>query len=133
MVTISCSGKLHAFALAEQLERNNKLDSLLTTYAYQKNTFFNRFVKRIDKEEIPVNKIRTNISLAFPIKLWPDKVHIWNNLFDLWVAKQLKTSKSKIFIGWSGMSLHSIIVAKNKGMKTILERGSTHIVFQNEI
>lgn len=133
MVTISCSGKLHAFDLAEQLERNGELDMLLTTYAYQKNYFFRFFTKRKDKEKIKANKIGTNIPLAFLIKLWPDQVHIWNNYFDLWVSQHLAKSKSRMFVGWSGMSLHSIRKAKKKSIVTILERGSTHIEFQNEI
>ena len=133
MVTVSCSGKLHAFALAEQLEQNRQLTSFYTTYAYQKNTFFSKFVKRIDKENIPINKIHTNIPLAFPIKLMNDKVHIWNNMYDKWVASKITNSKSKIFIGWSGMSLHSIRTAKKIGMSTIVERGSSHILFQDKI
>ena len=133
MVTVSCSGKLHAFALAEQLEKNKQLDAFYTTYAYQKNTFFRKYVKRIDKEIIPVNKIHTNIPLAFPIKLMNDKVYIWNNIYDKWVAGKIAKSNSKVFIGWSGMSLHSIRTAKKKGIKTIVERGSSHILFQDRI
>ena len=133
MVTVSCSGKLHAFALAEQLEKNKLLDSFFTTYAYQKNTYLRKYVKRIDKEEISVNKIHTNIPLAFPIKLMNDKVYIWNNWYDKWVASKISKSNSKVFIGWSGMSLHSIRSAKKKGIKTIVERGSSHILFQDKI
>ena len=133
MVTVSCSGKLHAFALAEQLEKNKLLDSFFTTYAYQKNTYLRKYVKRIDKEEISVNKIHTNIPLAFPIKLMNDKVYIWNNWYDKWVASKITKSNSKVFIGWSGMSLHSIRTAKKRGIKTIVERGSAHILFQDKI
>ncbi len=38
-----------------------------------------------------------------------------------------------MFIGWSGMSLHSIRRAKELGMITILERGSSHIEIQHAI
>ena len=133
MVVISCSGKFHAFALAEQLKKNNMLDKLYTTYAYQKNTFFRKFVKRIDKENLLPNEICTNIPLAFPIKLINSKVHIWNNLYDKWVARKLKHSNAKVFIGWSGMCLHSLRAAKKSGMITIVERGSAHILYQNKI
>jgi glycosyltransferase involved in cell wall biosynthesis len=133
MVSISGSTKLWAFLLAEQLEKKNSLDNLFTTYAYRKNTLARYLVKRIDKEEIPAEKIQTIILLAFPIILFPLKIHIWNDLFDQWTAMQLKKINSKIFIGWSGMSLHSIRQAKKKGMMTILERGSSHILTQNTI
>jgi glycosyltransferase involved in cell wall biosynthesis len=133
MVTISCGAKLHAFSLAEQLAYHSMLDGFYTTYASQKNTIMQRFVRRKDKENIEIGKIHTKQLLAIPVKFWQAKVHIWNNLFDKWVAKRIKESKSKIFIGWSGMSLQSIRVAKAAGMITIVERGSSHIQFQNRI
>jgi glycosyltransferase involved in cell wall biosynthesis len=133
MVSIAASSKLHAFNLAEQMERKKALDNLFTTYAYSKNTIARNFVKRIDKEEIPKEKIKTFILLAAPIRLFPRYAHIWNEIFDRWTAAQLKRSDSKVFIGWSGMSLKSMRQAKKRGMKTILERGSSHILFQNNI
>ncbi len=133
MVTISCSGKLHAFALAEQLENANLLDKLFTSYAWQKNTFLRKFVNRKDLEELPPYKIYTNSFIAVPMKLFPKHAYIWNDLFDRWVAFKIRKSKSKVFIGWSGMSLRAIKVARLKGMITILERGSSHIEYQNEI
>ena len=132
-MVISCSGKFHAFALAEQMQRKAILGTFFTTYASGKNNVLRKFVGRTDKEEIPVEKICTNTLLAFPIKLWQSKVHLWNNYFDLWVAGKLDRNSGKIFTGWSGMSLQSICKAKQLGMVTILERGSTHILFQNNI
>src|SRR5205823_354978 len=38
-----------------------------------------------------------------------------------------------VFIGWSGMSLAALRRAQHLGMKTIIERGSTHICFQDGI
>jgi glycosyltransferase involved in cell wall biosynthesis len=133
MVTISCCGKLHAFALAEQMEKQGNLDRLFTAYAYQKNTWLRKLVKRVDKEKIPPEKITTSSLLAFPMKLLPLWTYTWNNFFDHAVARQIRNSQSKVFIGWSGMSLNAIRAAKDKGMLTIVERGSTHIVFQDEI
>jgi glycosyltransferase involved in cell wall biosynthesis len=133
MVTVSCIGKFHAFALAEQLERNGMLDELDTTYASGKNSLLKNLVRRIDKENIPAEKIHTNSLLAFPVKFWQSKIYIWNNLFDQWVAGRIKKGTSRVFIGWSGMSLHSIRESKKKGMLTILERGSSHILLQDKI
>jgi glycosyltransferase involved in cell wall biosynthesis len=133
MVTISCSGKFHAFALAEQMERNHMLDGFFTTYASARNTIARKFVKRTDRENISVASIHSNIPLAVLMKLQPAKAFTWNDRFDRWVAGRLKRSGSKIFIGWSGMSEHSIAAAKSMGMKTIVERGSSHIFFQNDI
>jgi len=133
VVTISCSGKFHAFALAEQLADREMLDQFFTSYASMKNNFFSRIVSRADKENIPVRKIITNIPLAFPLKLWQKKAHVWNHYFDLSVARRIRKSKSRVFIGWSGMSLHSMRAARKAGMISIVERGSSHILFQNEL
>ena len=133
MVTISCSAKLHAFALAEQMEKNNQLDVFFTSYASPKNTMAKRLVNRIDRERIPPEKIFTLFPLAVLTKIFPARAHTWNDIFDKWVAAKLDKSKSGVFIGWSGMSLYSMRVARGKGIKTILERGSSHIVYQNNI
>lgn len=132
-VIVSCSGKFHAFSLAEQMEKQGLLASLFTSYAYQKNTCLRKYVKRLDKELIPVSKIRTNNLLAFPIKLLPGSGYIWLDLYDRWVASQIKKDNSRIFIGWSGMSLNAIKASKAAGKICILERGSSHIIYQNKI
>lgn len=131
-VIVSCSTKFWAFNLAEELEKYGCLHEFYTTYSSVKNPFFKRFAKRIDSEKITPKKIHTNIILAIGLKLIKNPF-LWNNIFDRWVARKIKKSNADIFIGWSGMSLHSLRAAKKKGMKTILERGSAHIQYQNEI
>src|SRR5450432_3873386 len=133
MVSISFSGKFHAFALAEQLSQRGILDIFYTTYASEKNNLLKRIAKRLDKEKIPNEKISTASALAFPMKMLPFYSYHWNNFFDKWVAGRISKSKSRIFIGWSGMSLHSIRAAKKRGMFTIVERGSSHILLQDKI
>lgn len=134
MVSISCSTKFWAFALAEQLEKNNLLHTLHTSYAYQKNTLARRFVSRVDKEAISPKKIQTYLPIAAGIKLKPNPFY-WNERFDQLVASEIAKAKNppKVFIGWSGMSLNSIRAAKKRGIITILERGSCHISQQYEI
>ena len=133
-VIISCSTKFHAFAMAEQFEKHGVLLKFLTTFSCQRNSLFQKFVKRIDKEAIPKMKFETNLLLAICIKLLPSYAFYLNNIFDKWVACRLRfVGDFDIFIGWSGMSLHSIRLAKKLGKTTILERGSSHIVFQNNI
>jgi glycosyltransferase involved in cell wall biosynthesis len=131
-VIVSCSGKFHAFSLAEQLQRHGALCMLFSSYSSIKNPLMSRFVKRLDKEGVPPNRIVTNLCMAIGIKFFNDPFY-WNNLFDKWVARKVKKSSATIFIGWSGMALHSIRAAKRKGMLVILERGSSHIVIQNEL
>lgn len=133
MVTISCSGKFHAFNLAEQLEQRGMLDAFFTTYAYRKNTLMRRFAGRVDREEVPVRKTHTALPLAVLMKTWPQP-HLYNGWFDKWVAGKLEEQRnSKVFIGWSGMSLHSLRRAKALGMTAVVERGSAHIQYQDKI
>ena len=133
MIKISCVGKLHSFNLAEQLVKHEMLSNIYTSYAYQKNSFIKNFVNRIDKENIPKSLIKTNISIAFAQKILRND-YLVNELFDYWVMNQLRVDNNYSFlISWSGMSLHSLRYAKKKGKIIILERGSTHICFQNRI
>ncbi len=130
---VSCSTKFHAFALAEQLQRHQLLHTFFTTYAWQKNTWMRRFAGRIDKEVISPDNIATNISIALCIKLFNAPFR-WNDFFDQWVASKLQEINDyEVFIAWSGMALHSLRAAKKAGKLTILERGSSHILFQDEI
>lgn len=131
MIIVASAAKLHAFNLAEQLEKHQLLHTFYTTYAYQKNIFWRQFVSRVDKEKIPTKKIKTIIPFAIGRKLY-DRPYLWNNLFDKWVARELRqTTNYEIFIGWSGNALQSIIEAKKQGKVTILERGSAHILTQD--
>ncbi|MEY3051119.1 MAG: hypothetical protein RLY31_904 [Bacteroidota bacterium] len=107
------------------------LGGLFTTYAYRRNRLMRRFAGRLDKEDIPVDKIRTAVPLAVLMRLRPEP-HRWNEWFDRWVAGQLsRYAGQKVFIGWSGMSLHSLRKARSLGMVRVLERGSAHIVHQD--
>lgn len=133
MVIVSCQTKFHAFALSEQLENNGLLTKFFTAYAYQKDNWLRRFVKRVDKENISRDKIKTNLLSAFRVKFNKDD---YSNMeyFDKWVAGNLHNyPEAKVFIGWSAMSLNSILAAKRLGLKTIVERGSSHIQYQDRI
>lgn len=132
MVTVSCAGKFHAFALAEQLQRHGLLTELLTTYAYQKNSFMRRFAGRVDKEDIPIKKLRTFLPGAVGMKLIHND-HLWNELFDRWAATKQGKRSNKVFIGWSGMSLKTMRRAKAEGKTTVIERGSSHIRYQDRL
>lgn len=133
MVIVSCSGKFHAFALAEQMAKRDLLSIFLTPYAYQKNVRWRELAKRVDKEDIPLEKIKTLIPWAIGSKLL-NAPWFWNELFDRWVAKELQGRNDyDVFVGWSGMALQSILVAKAQGKTTIVERGSAHIEVQNEL
>ncbi|GHN02869.1 hypothetical protein WSM22_43580 [Cytophagales bacterium WSM2-2] len=130
MIIVSCSAKLHAFNLAEQLERHQLLRALYTVYHQKKNSVFAKLNSRKDLEQISLSKINTLPVLAPLVKsgVSPFKV---NSIFDNWVSGKItKDCAYRAFIGWSGMSLRSIKQVKAAGKKVVIERGSSHIGFQ---
>lgn len=133
MIRLSCSVKLHAFNLAEQLDKQHMLGKFYTTYHSIKDPVTAVFNRRKDEEQIDLKRIKTFYYLAPMIKLRSD--HFANNaLFDSLVAQHLrKDINYNVFIGWSGMSLKSIRQAKSDGKKILLERGSSHIRFQFDL
>jgi glycosyltransferase involved in cell wall biosynthesis len=135
MIIISCSGKFHNFALAEQLQRQGLLTKMYTTIALQKNYIIKNYIRRKDNENISPALIETNILLGFFIKIFPKFDYLWNELFDYWVLYKVKKQNNfKIFIGWSGMSSLTFKYLSKKGCHIlILERGSAHILFQDKL
>lgn len=135
MVIVSCTTKFHSYDLAEQLAKNELLTSLYTSFHSQKNRIFSSFHHRKDNENIPVENIKTLLPIAIGLKLAPKFEYEFNELFDMYVSQVLsKTNKNfQIFIGWSGMSLHTIKKIKKQKKIVILERGSSHILYQNKI
>lgn len=133
MIRVSCSTKFHAFALSSQLNQNGFLNKFYTLYFSQKDIFFNKFHHRIDKENIDFSKVKTYpLYLPFFYK-WKD-YHLRAEFFDMLVTRDLKRDKHyKCFIGWSSMSLQSAMQAKKDGKLVLIERGSSHILVQNQI
>ncbi len=137
-VSISCGGKFHAFNLAEQLDKRGYLHKLITPFYSQNRGWLPEFRK--DKEQINPNKVITNI---FPeimnkgfskipiIRNWTEWNYYSLELFDNWAKNQI--DQCDLFVGWSGYSFRSLQKAKALGAVTIIERGSSHIVFQKEI
>ena len=133
MITISCTAKLHAFALAEQLEKKNMLHKLYTGYYSSKDRFIRGLGAREDREKISHSRVKTYPLLPI-IGKYTKKFYEINEIFDFLVSSDISKNEGfKAFIGWSGMSLRSIRKAKDMGKLTIVERGSSHIVHQTKI
>ena len=136
-VIVSCSGKFHAFNLAEQLDRRGYLLKLLTTFYSKKRDWFPEVRK--DKEDIDPENVVVNILPALiniflskiPLVQVLDLEQLSNKLFDCWAKNQI--DKCDILVAWSNAALNTIRRAKSYGAVTILERGSTHILFQKNI
>jgi hypothetical protein len=102
-VVVSCSGKFHAFALVEQLQKNGVDVVFFTSYSSIVNSFFKILARRDDKEVIDPKSIRTNLILAFALKLFRKRPQVANDLFDKWVSRKVQKMNADVFIGWSGI------------------------------
>lgn len=131
-VTISVFGRFHAFNLAQQLQQNQCLKALISTYP----TFI------INKYGIEPELVRSIWHLEVLIRAWR-QVPVWlrgtNNLpflfrdsFDR-AAKNYILPGSDIFVGWSSLCLYSLRRAKELGALTIVDHGSSHRQYQTQI
>jgi len=132
LITVSVNGRFHAFDLAAQLGKRGLLGKLITSYPKYKVSEWGipkeKIISIID-QEIMMRAWRT-LSNQFKLKL--DLNYFFNERFDK-KAKELIAGDSQLLVGWSGNSLHSIRKSRKNGIKTIIERGSSHIEYQRDI
>ena len=123
-VCISVHGRFHAFELAAGLHRRHALAGLLTTYP-------GFAVKRLVGASLPTSaawwlEMRRRVpGLAIDAAALA-------RAFANFAADHLP-DESDLLVGWSSATLEAIAPARGRGMKVILERGSSHIAHQTEV
>ncbi len=130
-VTVTTGGMFHSFELARQLEQRGCLERIITGYP----------ASRVRGYGIPPGKVislplcqaiyRGWRKLPKPVSARADPVRLVSELFDLQASRRL--AGGDLLVGWSSFGLRTIREAKRRGMKTVLERGSSHILFQRQI
>jgi len=130
-IVISVGGRFHAFFLANQLLHRDALKEIITSYP--------RFYAR--KYGLPPEKVRPVVSKEILFRSWQklpgsirslyDIRYFVSDLFDRRAAKIV--SECDLFIGWSSFSLRTLRRAKELGAITIIQRGSSHIIYQRDI
>lgn len=127
-ISIIVGGRFHAFNLAEQLNKNNSLKQLITTYP----KYFVNKNYGIDKKKIQSILLKEIVQRSFLNKIY-DFNDILTEYFDIKAQKLIDFKNLDILVGWSSFSLKSFQFGKNIKCLKILERGSTHIDFQTNI
>ena len=127
-ISIIVGGRFHAFNLAEQLNKNNNLKQLITTYP----KYFVNKNYGIDKKKIQSILLKEIVQRSFLNKIY-DFNDILTEYFDIKAQKLIDFKNLDILVGWSSFSLKSFQFGKNIKCLKILERGSTHIDFQTNI
>lgn len=131
-VAVSVFGRFHAFDLAQQLQRRGMLGQLITTYP--------KFVAA--RWGIDRGRIRSVAHLEMLARAWdalPAAARFGKNL-QAWFARRFDAAATRalrddvdVLVGWSSLSLSTIRYARSRGIRTVLERGSSHIEYQTAL
>lgn len=128
-VVVSVLGRFHAFYLADELHRREALERLYTSYP----------ASHAVRYGVPRGRVSGRPSFELANRLTQryrpggyDARHLACAAFERWVARRLRAGPD-VFVGWSGSSLAALRRAKALGMLTVVERGSTHILHQNDL
>jgi len=130
-VAISVPGRFHLFNLAQQLLKRDYLSQLITSYP--------KF--EVVKYGIPRNKISSILIKEIIERSWRklprflqdiyNPQYLIHEVFDKLAFRSLK--KADIVVGGSSVFLKTMKKAKSMGAVAIVDHGSSHIVYQNDI
>jgi len=129
-ISILVPGRLHAFEMAEYLQRFGLLNELVTGYPKKYVIPFGiekHFIKSLYINEI-INRTTNWLGLGYPLDFLACEA------FDYLASKLIKFNSDVYFI-WSGYGLKTIRVIrkKNSKAKIIIVRGSAHIEEHEEL
>jgi len=131
-VTVSLMGRFHAYYLADQLNKASCLKRLITTYPKYE----------VEKYGIPRNKTVSLLSHEILARALGEMPSLFNSVINpqIWLHDRFDKSAwkhipedSDVYVGWSSFSERGLLRAKEIGAVAIVERGSSHIEYQNEI
>lgn len=127
-VAVGVHGRFHAFDLARELASHGVSVSLTTTYP-----------AAVARRLLPPGvEIRTVPHLELVRRMAPHVKGLPSP--DVWIASRFGRAvartlpqRADVFVGWSGASVEALDVARSRGMRIVIERGSTHIAHQAKI
>ncbi len=125
-------GRFHAFDLAAQLERRGHLHQLVTSYP---RFFAARFgIPRSRISSVLSNELLRRAFARLPARLRgrSDREAGFHDHYARRAARRLRPG-ADLLVAWSGSALPALRRARELGMATVLERGSTHIGWQADL
>ena len=127
-VAVSVHGRFHGFDLARELNTQNALAGLLTTYpAY----LVRRHVGNVDTlATAPTLELQRRICQRLRGACADVDGRI-SAAFGAFSARHLPACD--VLVGWSSATLEAIPVAHNSGARVVIERGSSHILHQTNV
>lgn len=130
-VIVSVWGRFHGFDLARELQRHGALAALITSYprfVAERFGIDGRAVHARPLSEVVVRAARRWGSAALAAAA-DVRCRQW---YERSARRALARLGGNVFVGWSGTSLSLVRDARARGMITVVERGSSHIVEQEE-
>lgn len=131
-VVVSCAGGFHSPYLASQLAERGALAKFITDYP--RNYCLRRFSCCIERSKLTSSYLlapRRALQRLFGDELDRTEL-VMSDLHDSLAAAYVKGDED-IFVGWSGQCIHGLRRANQKGLTSIVVRGSAHISEQTEI
>jgi glycosyltransferase involved in cell wall biosynthesis len=130
-VAVSVGGKFHMFNLAQQLEKNGCLKQFITSYP--KFEVVKYGIPRAKTNSIIIKELieRGWRKLPRVIKNLYNPQYFIHEVYDRLASMRIK--KADIVVGNSSMFSHTMKKAKGFGAITVVERGSSHILYQKKI
>jgi len=127
-ITISTIGRFHAFDLAEQMRQRGLLTRLYTAYPSYKVDQTLRPFTRTFPWLLCFHLLVQRLGLDTVANLlnWPTV-----DSFDRWVARRVEPCD--VFVHLSAFGLHTARQARKFGARIVCDRGSSHILYQNEM
>lgn len=131
-VAISVLGRFHAFDLAREVQRQGHLERLITSYPPLLS----------EKFGIPPHKVASLWPIELGARVWskaPQRLRKrWNEQLAFTrgydrMSCHFLPNQFDIFVGWAGVCLDALRVARKRGAKVVVERGSSHQRFQKQI
>lgn len=130
-VIVSVGGRFHAFHLARELEKRGALLNLITAYpayAVRRAGISGKRIISLPAKEV-LERLWNKLPLA--AKKTFNAQYFLHELFDKQASIKIKSAD--IFVGWSSFSLHALKRARDLGARIVVERGSSHILYQDKI
>lgn len=130
-VIISSGGKFNIFNVTQQLQKKDILERLITSYP--------KF--EVAKYGIPKSKVKSVVLKEILERGWKklpnffgdiyNPQHFIHEVFDLFASRYL--TDADIVQGGASFCLRTLRRAKERGAITIVDRGNSHIRYQNKI
>ncbi|MDP3052552.1 MAG: glycosyltransferase family 4 protein [bacterium] len=130
-IAISVPGRFHLFNLAQQLLKRDYLSQLITSYPKFETKKYGIPPGKVSSILIKEIMFRGFQNLPQFLQNVYNPHYLISEIFDKLASRSLK--KSDIVIGISSTFLHTLRKAKQMGAITVTERGSSHIIYQNDL